>query len=255
MAIYEKPTWQLMREMADELLRAPSDVLSKGQAVEWFRSKYPKLKQGTIEAHLIRMSTNVPVRHHYNAKPGQDDLFYRIDTNRFRRYDPMHDPQPIYDGVRVATARVDEEIEDGTAEFVGDSEFAYESDLRDYLARNLGLLEPGLKLYESEGISGLEFPAGGRLIDILAVDSSGALVVIELKVSRGYDRVVGQLMRYMGWVREKLADEGVKVRGMIVAREISEDLKFACSEISHVDLYEYKLSMSIARVDCVKRNR
>jgi RecB family endonuclease NucS len=41
----------------------------------------------------------------------------------------------------------------------------------------------------------LEFPAGDRYIDILAVDAQGSFVVIELKVSRGYDRVIGQLLR------------------------------------------------------------
>jgi hypothetical protein len=37
------------------------------------------------------------------------------------------------------------------------------------------------------------FPVGGRIIDILAVDKGGRYVVIELKVSRGYDRVVGSI--------------------------------------------------------------
>jgi RecB family endonuclease NucS len=40
----------------------------------------------------------------------------------------------------------------------------------------------------------LEFSAGDRYIDILAVDAQGSFVVIELKVSRGYDRVIGQLL-------------------------------------------------------------
>jgi hypothetical protein len=31
-------------------------------------------------------------------------------------------------------------------------------------------MEPGLHLYEEEEITGVEFPVGGRLIDILAVD-------------------------------------------------------------------------------------
>jgi len=72
-------------------------------------------------------------------------------------------------------------------------------DLRNYLVRNLGLIEPGLRLYDEEGITGVEFPVGGRFIDILALDRHDRYVVIELKVSRGYDRVVGQLLRYMGW--------------------------------------------------------
>jgi hypothetical protein len=51
------------------------------------------------------------------------------------------------------------------------------------------LIEPGLTLFQDEDISGLEYPAGGgRRIDILAKDSSGGFVVLELKVEKGYDR-------------------------------------------------------------------
>jgi Holliday junction resolvase len=80
-----------------------------------------------------------------------------------------------------------------------------------------------LTLYEEEGINGIEFPVGGRFIDILAVDSDGALVVIELKVSRGYD--------------------------LIVARQISEDLLLACSLLADVQLFEYELSLALKQVD------
>ena len=121
------------------------------------------------------------------------------------------------------------------------------------MAKNLSLIEPGLRLYKDEGITGIEFPVGGRFIDILALDSTGALVVIELKVSRGYDRVVGQLMRYIAWIRENQADAGQRVRGIIVAREISEDLFLACSLLPDVQLYEYQLSLSLKQVQREQR--
>ena len=40
----------------------------------------------------------------------------------------------------------------------GAKEFALERDLRKYLSKNLGLIEPGLRLYEEEEITGIEFP-------------------------------------------------------------------------------------------------
>lgn len=52
------------------------------------------------------------------------------------------------------------------------------------------------------------------------MDANGDLVVIELKVSRGYDRVVGQLIRYVAWIKKNLAEANQQVRGVIVAREI-----------------------------------
>ena len=60
----------------------------------------------------------------------------------------------------------------------------------------------------------------------LALDRHGRYVVIELKVSRGYDRVVGQLLRYMGWVEQNM-ETSQPARGIIVANEITADLKLA----------------------------
>lgn len=165
-------------------------------------------------------------------------------------YQSAQDPSPIYsapgDEKPEHTTSEEDQEEDVAAQ--GSSPFACEKDLRNYLAKNLSLLEPGLHPYEDEDITGIELPTGGRAINILAVDSTGALVVIELKVSRGYDRVVGQIMRYIAWIRENQADPGQGVRGIIVAREISEVLFLACSLLPDIRLYEYQLSLSLKQV-------
>lgn len=118
-----------------------------------------------------------------------------------------------------------------------------------YLADNLHLIEPGLTLFQDEDISGLEYPAGGgRRIDILAKDQSGGFVVLELKVERGYDRVVGQLLRYVNWVRKELAAPQQRVRGIIVCGSMSEDLILACAGIKDVELFEYELQVTVKKV-------
>jgi hypothetical protein len=188
----------------------------------------------------------MPQHLHYNARPNEDDVFFQLDSTHFRLFDATQDPAPIHDAAGQSEKRPTMEDE---AEAEGSAEFAYEVDLRNYLAKNLSMIEPGLKLYQDEGITGVEFPVGGRFIDILAVDSIGALVVIELKVSRGYDRVVGQLMRYMAWIQKNQAEPGQQVRGVIVAREISEDLLLACSLLPAVQLFEYELSLKLNRVN------
>jgi len=246
MPIYDKPVRALLWDMVADLGLKRGQVLSKDQVLQWFRSKYPKIKEGTVSAHLIRMSTNARSRVHYGVKPGEDDLFYQINGSHFRLYDPETDPPPIYKD-SPSTQPSPPETEDSEE---AAKEFAYESDLRNLLAKNLSILEPGLKLYEDkdEGVTGVEFPAGGRSIDILALDRNGDYVVIELKVSKAYDRVVGQLLRYMSWIEEHQAEPGQKVRGMIVGREISEDLVLACRRIPDVELFQYELSVSVKKV-------
>jgi hypothetical protein len=247
MPIYPKPVRQLMYEMVEDLKLQPGEVIDREQVSEWFEARYPLIKQGTIRAHLTRMSTNAPSRLHHQLRPdGSDDLFFQLPDGRFRRYVPGSDPAPITRESPVSTEAATVGEQDSSPEA---SQFAYEHDLRDYLARNLEKLEPGLRLYTDEGITGIEFPAGGRFIDILAVDRENGLVVIELKVSRGYDRVIGQLLRYMGWIEKHQAEPGQRVRGVIVAKEITDDLRLACARLKDIRLFEYVLSFTVKPVD------
>ena len=174
-----------------------------------------------------------------------DDVFFQLDSNRFRRFDAAKDPLPVHDGDIYTPSTLQAEA---TKSPESESHFTYEHDLRDFLARNLHLNQSGLSLYEQEGVTGVEFPAGGRFIDILAVDAKGGLVVIELKVSKGYHRVVGQLLRYVGWIERHHAEPNQLVRGIIVAKLISEDLKLACSRLRDVHLVEYALAVTLKRV-------
>jgi len=107
--------------------------------------------------------------------------------------------------------------------------FALESQLRDFLIARLPQMSIGgtsLRLYrDAGGRSGREYPTDVGPIDILAVDPSGGFMVIELKLDRGPDRALGQLARYMGWVRANLA-AGTEVRGVVVARRIDEKLRY-----------------------------
>lgn len=241
-SLYDKPVRSLMHDLVRDIDLKPDTVISRDRVRSWFRENYPKIKEGTIAAHLLRMSVNSKSRVHYGAKRGEDDLFFQVDPRHFRLYQPQNDPAPIYpedDVEQVAQEDVQELVEEGSPEF------AYEKDLQNYLARNLHLIESGLTLFEDEGINGLEFPVGGRFIDILAKDSQGNYVVVELKVSKGYDRVVGQLLRYMAWIKKNQTEPDQSVRGIIVARHISEDLLLACSDVQDVQLFEYELSVNL----------
>lgn len=252
MPLYEKSVRLLFRDLIQELGLQKGDILDKQRIYSWFKHKYPLVKQGTISAHTTLFSTNSPSRIHHTIDPnGKDDLFYQIDGKSFRLYDSTSDPYPIYVSSKGVIHEGDAEIiiDPSDENVIGDNEFAYEKDLQNFLAKNLGLIEPGLILYRDEGISGIEFPVGNRAIDILAVDTKKNYVIVELKVSRGYDRVVGQILRYMAWIRKYQADVNQKVRGIIIAREITEDLILACSETQNVELFEYSLSVSLKKIE------
>jgi hypothetical protein len=129
------------------------------------------------------------------------------------------------------------------------SEFALEEHLRDYLAENLHVLEVGMTLWPlGENEDAVEFPVddSNRRIDILARDKNGIPTVIELKVSRGHEKTIGQSLYYRARVKELL--KAGKARIVIVAGEISPELKAATTDLQDVLLFEYSLSMSLKKV-------
>ena len=89
-----------------------------------------------------------------------------------------------------------------------------------------------------------------RTADAAAIEDpvrsqDGSLVVIDLKVSKGHDRTIGQILTYMGWVRQDLAD-GKPVRGMIVANPLSDELVTASREANaDIKLFEYDISFRV----------
>lgn len=252
MPIYDVPVRELLRRFVTENHVQDGELIPKTKITNWFRVNYPKIKSSTVNAQTILMTTNAKARVYYGADV-RNDLFFQVDSGHLRIYRPDSDPAPIYapgkSQIRSASVGQGPDEDDEDNDQVEKEEFAYEADLKNYLAANLSKIEAGLQLYDKiEGLSGIEFPVGGRFIDILATDKSNNFAVIELKVSRGYDRVVGQLLRYMGWVQANLARSDQLVRGVIIASSISEDLILACSRLVGVDLYEYRLAVSLSKI-------
>lgn len=252
MPTYDKPTKVLMMDWAKDNLKS-GQIFAKSEPVAWFKLHYPLIKSNTVEMHVEGMSVNNRIRKHYpHIRLGSGhDLFWKADAGLFRLWNSESDPAPVYKAeIEVQEGGLigaNEEAAEDKIDAAGNATFAYEKDLQNYLVRNLHVLEPGLKLYEEEGFNGVEYNAGGRFIDILAVDREDALVVIELKVSRGYDRVIGQLLRYMGWVEANLeSDKGI--RGIIVANEITNDLVLATRHLPAVKLFQYGISFTVAEV-------
>ncbi len=55
------------------------------------------------------------------------------------------------------------------------------------------------------------------------------------------------VFRY-GWIANNHAN-GQAVRGIIVAREITQDLKLACFGLSDVELFEYEMSVAVKKIE------
>lgn len=128
------------------------------------------------------------------------------------------------------------------------SEFALEAHLEEFLFRNWSNVNWGskLELYETQDQIGRQFPAGTWSIDFLAIDSdTGDFVVIELKKGKTSDAVVGQTLRYISYVREEIAQANQKVRGIIVAREIDDGLRYSLKSTPSIQAKSYQVSFKL----------
>jgi hypothetical protein len=129
----------------------------------------------------------------------------------------------------------------------GSSTFALEAQLRDFLADNLGAVKidgKQLTLYKDTTGDGVEYATPVGLIDILATDNKGAFFVFELKRANSPDKAIGQVARYMGWVKRTIGKDN-DVYGVIVAKGIGEKLRFARTVVPNVYLFEYEVSFTL----------
>jgi len=105
---------------------------------------------------------------------------------------------------------------------------------------------------------GRQVPCGDLgFIDILARDrGTGDFVVIELKRDQTDDEVVGQLSRYMSWIKEHRAGPtGVGVRGIIVVHDVTPKLRAAALAHLNVELYTYDLAVTLQPVTLPGRSQ
>lgn len=143
-------------------------------------------------------------------------------------------------------------------EMPSDSEEDFESNtgfmpleqyLENYMVKNWDLIDFGenLTMYRDEdGAPCTQYATDVGVIDILAKDAENNFVVIELKRAESGNNAVGQVLKYMGWVAEKLASHGQKVRGMIIVGKAEDTLKSAVSPVANiVVLKEYRMKMKL----------
>ncbi|MEP7321600.1 MAG: endonuclease NucS domain-containing protein [Saprospiraceae bacterium] len=128
------------------------------------------------------------------------------------------------------------------------SEFALEKHLEDFLIKNWKQTELGkdYDIYEDGDIFGKQYETDTGPIDILAISKDKkTLLVVELKKGRVSDNVVGQIQRYMGYVKEELAESHQQVKGVIIGLEDDLKIKRALSVTNNIDFYRYQISFKL----------
>jgi restriction system protein len=131
------------------------------------------------------------------------------------------------------------------------SAFAMEQHLEAFLAANWDQtkLAKTFSIFEEEGEKvGQQYETDAGQIDILAISKDRKrLLVVELKRGRASDVVVGQVLRYMGYVKEEIAEPDQTVEGAIIAFEDDNKLRWALAAMPHVSFYRYEIRFKLVK--------
>lgn len=144
-------------------------------------------------------------------------------------------------GPPIAPPAPESEVEDPSA-------FVLEKYLEDFIVSNFETIFKGrLSIFEdSEGNDGQQYATDIGPIDILAIEKkTKAFVVIELKKGRPSDRVVGQILRYMGWVKRNLCEDGQAVRGLVICQDHDPKLTYALEMTNNINVRYYSVSFKL----------
>lgn len=253
----DKPAvWQMIKEAVEDLGgRAYYSDIKK-----YIWDKWPDILESTINSTIIAHTVNIPSRVHYpkNQKPRlantQFDFLFSIGSGQVVLYNPAtHGLWEICKnelGVLSVGQQITEEPEEEEInENVQNHLFALETHLRDFLIKNLDAIKSfNLKPYiDGNNTNFREYPTDVGLIDILLQDEDDNFVVVETKLSRGADRAIGQLLRYMGWIKKNLAKDK-KVKGLIIANKMDDKIKYAALTVPDIELYEYEMKFNLSAV-------
>ena len=70
---------------------------------------------------------------------------------------------------------------------------------------------------------------------------------MEVKKGRATDVVVGQVLRYMGYALQELAEEGQTVKGVIIALEDDQRIRRALAATPNITFYRYQVSFKLLK--------
>jgi restriction system protein len=199
---------------------APGQILPHRRPVEWFSEPFERNDM----SEELKRSTN-------STGSCCDISSYAVELESL-----------ISGQTSISMASEDAALEDVAA-------FAMEKHLEDFLVQNWAGTELGkdFDIYSEDGEKvGQQYLTDSGPLDILAVSKDKKrLLVVELKKGRASDVVVGQTLRYMGFVKEELAESDQIVEGAIIALEDDSKIRRALAVTQNITFYRYEITFRL----------
>ena len=180
----------------------------------------------------------------YNIELNNNKVSFQSDDKKIQTNENLI--KDLNEIIKVYKNSISLEIKDETS-VVNRGLFFMEKQLEDFIIENWDTTEFGKKyelLIEDGEVISQQYQTDIGRIDILARDKiTKNYVVIELKKNQTSDDTVGQLTRYMGWVRKNKKDENVK--GIIVAGQFDNKLEYARTMVPNTEVFLYEVDFKL----------
>jgi hypothetical protein len=152
---------------------------------------------------------------------------------------PVSDDEPEISGIESITEQLDNQ------------QFGLERQLHEFLVDNWEKTEIGKEWILCEEGGDVEGYGSERQTDVGIIDllakhkNESRWLVIELKRDQTSDRTVGQILRYMGWVKKNLATQTETVEGLVIALSGDDRLRYALLPVPNVRFMKYEVSFKL----------
>ena len=174
-----------------------------------------------------------------------DMLWWRVSNT--------HTPKGLASTENILRESGDKETEIESIEEAAtdrESVFALEKHLHEFLVDNWSVTELSNEwnLLEEDGdIIGSHYYAEevGEIDLVAKHNREDKWLVIELKRNQTSDSTVGQILRYMSWIRKNLAAKGAKVEGLIIAHQIDRKLQYALDGLTDIKCMTYQVNFKL----------
>ena len=191
--------------------------------VEWFSYSIKK----TYLSPQLRRSFSIGTVQWFDYSDPEKQAAFEVELQRLASgVFPDNSTQEIYDEEIRFQAEI--ELEDFLEKHWKKTSFAQDYE---FVARQMNLDD------------------AGRL-DILAKSKDGKeYLIIELKLGRASDRVVGQLQAYMGYLQDSdFCSNGETVRGVIIGSAEDPKIRHALKVTNDIEFYVYEMQFNLKKV-------
>jgi hypothetical protein len=215
--------------------------------ITWFGKPNTHSKQPTFVNLLAKKLTP----HFFARWDNSDPQFTYLGTGTIVKFDDDAQTKSGIKAIKLLLSVDDVEyMLPGTIEGKYEkSSFMFERHLEDFLITNWERTPLGksYSIYEEDGIPvGRQYRTETGPLDILAISKDNSeFLIVELKRDRASDEVVGQTLRYMGWVLKNLCGDNQAVSGCIVALSGDTKLENALYPIDNIKFLRYEVDFRL----------